>query len=64
MHLLLCQRRLRWLGQVRRIKDGRVPEDVMYGELATEERPVGRSVLRFKDVSKHDLKLTGIDPES
>ena len=36
----------------------------MYGELATGCHPIGRPGLRFKDVCKSDLKLTGIDTES
>ena len=64
MHLLLCQRRLRWLGHVHRMEDGRIPKDIMYGELATGCRPVGRPTLRYKDVCKRDLKLTGIDPDT
>ena len=62
MHLMLCQRRLRWLGHVHRMDDGRIPRDVMYGELASGRRPTGRPAVRFKDVCKRDLKLTGIDP--
>lgn len=61
IHLLLCQRRLRWLGHVHRMQEGRIPKDILYGELATGHRPVGRPQLRFKDVCKRDLKLTGID---
>lgn len=64
MHLMLCQRRLRWLGHVHRMKDGRIPKDIMYGELASGRRPTGRPTLRFKDVCKRDLKLTGIDPNT
>ena len=62
IHLLLCQRRLRWLGHVHRIGDGRIPKDVLYGELATGHHPAGRPALRFKDVWKRDLKLADIDP--
>ena len=61
MHLMLCKRRLRWLGHVHRMENGRIPVDLLYGELATECCPVVRPTLRFKDVSKRDLKLTGID---
>ena len=25
---------LRWLGRVRRMEDGRIPKDILYGELA------------------------------
>ena len=60
LHLLLCQRRLRWLGHVHRMNDGRIPKDILYGELATGSRPLGRPTLRYKDVCKRDLKLTNI----
>ena len=62
MHLLLSQRRLRWLGHVYRMQDSRIPKDIIYGELETGHRPVGRPALRFKDVCKRDMKLTEIDP--
>ena len=58
---LLSQRRLRWLGHVSRMEDGRIPKDLLYGELATGTRPVGRSVPRYKDVPKQDLKAGNIN---
>ena len=61
IHLQLCKRRLRWLGHVRRMKDGRIPKDLLYGELEEGKRKVGCPKLRFKDVVKRDLKRTGID---
>ena len=64
MHLMLCKRRLRWLGHVHRMEDGRIPKDLLHGELATGCRPIGRPALRFKDICKRDLKLTGTDTES
>ncbi|KAI8513321.1 hypothetical protein Bbelb_099600 [Branchiostoma belcheri] len=64
LHLLLCQRRLRWLGHVYRMEDGRIPKDILYGELVTGRRPVGRPALRFRDVCKRDMKCTDIDPAS
>ena len=63
MHLMLCQRRLRWLGHVYRMEDGRIPKDLLYGQLASGCRPVGRPALRYKDVYKRDLKLTDINPD-
>ncbi|XP_062591527.1 uncharacterized protein LOC134253020 [Saccostrea cucullata] len=59
---LLSQRRLRWLGHVSRIDNGRIPKDVLYGELATGSRPTGRPVLRYKDVLKRDMRAGDIDP--
>ena len=35
MYALLSQRRLRWLGHTGRMKDGRIPKDILYGEMAT-----------------------------
>ena len=61
IHSLLCQRRLRWLGHVRRMPDGRIPKDILYGELASGKRSVGRPSLRFKDVCKRDLRAADID---
>ena len=60
MFALLSQRRLRWLGHVRRMDDGRIPKDLLYGELA----PGGRPMLRYKDVVKRDMKAGGINPTS
>ena len=37
-----------------------LPKDILYGELATGSRPTGRPTLRFKDVLKQDLKVSGI----
>ena len=62
MFALLSQRRLRWLGHVVRMQDGRIPKDILYGELTTGTRPTGRPLLRFKDVCKRDLKLGNIRP--
>ena len=62
MFTLLGQRRLRWLGHVSRIEDGRILKDMLYGELATGSRPAGRPVLLYIDVCKQDLKAGDINP--
>ena len=64
LHTLLKQRRMRWLGHVTRMKVGRIPKDLLYGELATGKRPTGRPQLRFKDVCKRDLQALGINTDS
>ena len=64
MFTLLRQRRMRWLGHVHRMEDGRIPKDIFYGELASGSRPLGRPQLRFKDVAKRDLKALNINVES
>ena len=63
MYTLLRQRRLRWLGHVYRMEDGRIPKDLLYGKLAQGTRDKGRPHLRFKDVCKRDMKAVGIDPD-
>ena len=63
MYSLLSQRRLRLLGHVRRMKDGRLPKDILYGQLTNGARPVGRPALRFKDAYKRDMKACDISPK-
>ena len=60
LYTLLKQRRMRRLGQVTRMKDDRIPKDILYDELATGKRPTGRPQLRFKDICKRDLQALGI----
>lgn len=64
MYTLLRQCRLRWLGHVRRMEDGRIPKDILYGELAHSKRPQGRPQLRYKDVCKRDMKALDINIET
>lgn len=64
IHSVLLKRRLRWLGHVNRMADGRIPKDLLYGELVTGKRKLGRPHLRFKDVCKRDMKSAGIDWET
>ena len=63
MYTLVRQRRLRWLGHVRRMEDGRIPKDILSGELATGQRSIGRPHLRFKDVCNRDVRALDIDTE-
>ena len=64
MYTLLRQCRMRWIGHVRRIEDGRIPKDILYGELAVGKRPRGHPQLRYKDVCKRDMRALEIDPKS
>ena len=59
---ILSQKRLRCLGHVRRMQDGRIPKNILCGELATGSRPARRPVLRYKDVCKRDMKTGNINP--
>lgn len=61
---LLGQRRLRWLGHVRRMDEGCIPKDVLYSELTSGSRSHGRPQLRYKDVSKWDMTAIDIDTAS
>ena len=61
MYSMLSQRHLRWLGHVHRMDSSRLPRAILYGELSTGSRPLGRPRLRFKDVCKRDMKQAGID---
>ena len=60
MYTTLTQRRLRWLGHVRRMDDKRIPKVLLYGELVNGKRNIGRPRLRYKDVCKRDLKKLNI----
>ena len=59
---ILTKRRLPWLGHVIRMDDGRIPKDLLCGELVTGTRPTGRPALLFKDICKRDMKDGGYNP--
>ena len=61
MFTLLKQRRMRWLGHVVRMDDGRISKDLLHEELVQGKRPTGRPQLQFKDVCKRDLNALNID---
>ena len=46
------------------MSDGRIPKDLLYGELDHGLRPVGRPKLRFKDTCKQDIIEIGLDVEN
>ena len=60
MITILRPRKLRWLGHAHRMEDGRISKDLLYGELEFGSRPVGRPMLRFKDVYERDMLATGL----
>ena len=62
LNALLTERRLRWLGHVRRMDAGRIPKDLLYGELVKVHRKTGRPKLRFKNTCKRDLIKCSINP--
>ena len=61
IYAFLTQRRLRWLGHVHRMDDGRLPKDTLYSQLAVGTRSVGRPLLRFTDACKRDMRRGGAD---
>ena len=64
LNALLAERRLRWLGHVRRMDTGRIPKDLLYGELVEGRRKAGRPKLRLKDACKRDMIKCSIDPDT
>ena len=64
MYTLLRQRRLRWLGHVHRMGDGRIPKYIIYVDLALGRRTTGHPHLQYKDVCVRDMKAVDIDTMS
>ena len=64
MYAMLSERRLRWLGHVSRMEKGRIPKDLLYGQLECDARSVGRPKLRFKDSCKRDMISSHIDDDT
>ena len=44
--------------------DGRLPKGILYGQLATGTRSVGRPLLRFTDACKRDVCRGEVDVDS
>ncbi|CAH3160399.1 unnamed protein product, partial [Porites lobata] len=55
-------RRLRWLGHVSCMQDGRIPKNVLYGELCHWNQTCRGPPRRFIEVCKRDLKAGNINP--
>ena len=64
MYTLLRQHWLCWLGHVCHMEDGRIPKDILYGELASGQRGIGRPQLRYKDACKRDMRALDININS
>jgi hypothetical protein len=41
------------------MEDGRIPKDILYGELSSWKRCTGHPKLWYKDVVKRDMKALG-----
>ena len=59
---MFIQRTLRWAGHVARMDESRLPRILLYSELASGTRPVGRPKKRWKDQLKHSLRSCNIEP--
>ena len=46
------------------MEDGRIPKDILYGELASGRRSKGRPHLHYKNVCKRDMKALDINTDS
>uniref|UniRef100_A0A0L8GC42 Uncharacterized protein n=1 Tax=Octopus bimaculoides TaxID=37653 RepID=A0A0L8GC42_OCTBM len=46
------------------MKDGRIPKDIFYGELAAGQRNKGCPQLRYNDVCRENMKVLNIDINS
>ena len=64
IRITLSNRRLNWLGHVNRMPEGRLPQDILIGPLASLQRPACRPELRYVDVCKRDMKHLQLDPNS
>ncbi len=60
IHSNMRRRRLRWLGHVRRMEDGRWPKQMMYSWIEDCPRPKGKPKQRWRDVVNRDLKALGL----
>ena len=59
---ILMQSQLLWAGHVVCMKDHRLPNKQLYGELSQEKRFQGGQKKRFKDTLKVSMKYLGIAP--
>ena len=58
---MLTKQQLRWSGHILRMGDGRLPKQLLYGELEGYKRIPGGPKLRYKDTLKRSMKACDID---
>ena len=60
IEMIVRKMQLRWAGHVARMSDDRIPKQLLFGELTTGTRIVGRPLLRSKNSLKETLKQSNI----
>ena len=60
IHTIVLCSQLRWAGHVQPMDDCCLPKRLLYGELSTGKRSLGRPKLHYKDTLKVSLKHCGI----
>ena len=60
IHAILLRSQLWWAGHVQRMDDSRLPKRLLYGELTTGQRSLGRPKKRYKHSLKESLKRCDI----
>ena len=60
IEMVVRKMQLRRAGHVARMSDDRIPKQLLFGELTTGTRTVGRPLLRWKDSLKDTLKQANI----
>ena len=58
--MIVRKMQLRWAGHVARMSDDRIPKQLLFGELTTGSKTVGRPLLHWKDSLKDTLKQSNI----
>ena len=58
----ILKHQLRWTGHVYRMKDTRLPRQILYSELSTGNRRHGGPLRRYKDQLKRTMKNSNINP--
>ena len=64
MEAMLMRAQLRWVGQLQRMSDNRMPKQIFYSELSSGARSRGGYRKRYEDTLNQTLKMTGIDTET
>nr|VZI42988.1 unnamed protein product [Spirometra erinaceieuropaei] len=62
IYTMLRQMQMRWGGHLVRMDDERLPQRLLYGDVATGSRRQGDQIRRYKDTLKSCLKQLQINP--